>query len=73
MGYMSFMKKLLKVLRSKWFIAVLAGLLTLIFALYWVRRSNEGEAVSYDFRYYDSYGEGMPDYGLHRRNNIMPQ
>lgn len=75
MRYMSFMKKLLKVLRSKWFIAVVAVLLTVIFALAAVKGTALGRerVVAYDWRSYNSFCQGLPDYGLRSRNNILPQ
>ena len=71
---MSFMKKLLKVLRSKWFMAVVALLLTVMFALAAVKgMAHEQRVVAYDWRSYNSFREGLPDYGLRSRNNILPQ
>ena len=75
MRYMSFMKKLLNVLRSKWFIALLAVVLALLFALAALKGAAQEEesVVCYDYRYYDSFRNGMPDYGLRNRKNILPQ
>lgn len=70
------MKKLLKLLRSKWFITILAVLLVLIFTLAMVKgaqSSEEKRITAYDYHYYNSFRDGMPDYGLHKRKNILPQ
>lgn len=70
------MKKLLKILRSKWFITILAVLLVLIFTLAMVKgaqSSEEKRITAYDYHYYNSFRDGMPDYGLRKRKNILPQ
>lgn len=74
MRYMPTMKKLLKVLRSKWFIAVLAVVLALLFTLAAVKGAEDEKIVTaYDYRSYNSFRGGMPDYGLRNRKNILPQ
>ncbi|MBE6688323.1 MAG: hypothetical protein E7588_03475 [Ruminococcaceae bacterium] len=69
------MKKLLNVLRSKWFIIILAVFLSIMFALAAVKGAEREEKriVAYDYHFYDSFREGMPDYGLRNRRNILPQ
>lgn len=68
------MKKLLKVLRSKWFMAVVALLLTVMFALAAVKgKEYEQRITAYDWHSYNSFREGLPDYGLRSRNNILAQ
>ena len=68
------MKKLLNVFRSKWFIALLAVILALLFALAALKGAAQEESVMcYDYRYYNSFRDGMPDYGLRNRRNILPQ
>ena len=66
------MKKLLNVFRSRWFIAVLAVLLAVLFALSVVKGGSEECYVQYDWRQYDSFRNGLPDYGIRNRKNLMP-
>lgn len=70
------MKKLLKILHSKWFIAILCVILALIFTLAAVKgmqATDEKRVTAYDYHSYNSFRDGMPDYGLRKRKNILPQ
>lgn len=67
------MKKLLNVLHKKWFIVMLVAIFACL-AVYVLAEDSDGEVkeVTYDYRYYNSFRNGMPDYGLRKRRNILP-
>lgn len=71
------MKKLLNVLSSKWFIVVLAVILAALFAIIALRQTrafdDKKDYPTYDWQNCDSFINGLPDYGIKNRNNILLQ
>ena len=64
------MKKLLNVRLLRRIIAIIVIAVALIGIFHY--KKEPCRVAAYDYRVFDSFRGGMPDYGLYKRRNILP-